>query len=244
MPRIRSIKPEFFLNEELPLLSCWARLLFIGLWTAADRSGRMGDRWRRIKAQIFPHEDIDVESLLCELDSHGFIQRYVTDNTKYIQIVNFAKHQKPHPREAVSSIPAPDGSRDEVLLSPEAAVPSRVDRGMDHGSGNGSGGGVPLPREPGSDDEIDEGSTRYAIEELESGILFVERQLSIVLHDLFPDLPFPEFYRKWWLSRQAKGGIGRRSGTKATLRQYCADIEAFFGNCDERRKREQTTGGK
>lgn len=244
MPRIRSIKPEFFINEELALLTPWARLLFIGLWTAADREGRMQDRPKRIKTQVFPYDDVDIEALLSELERHEFIQRYTAGNIRCLQVITFCKHQKPHPKEAPSTIPAPDGSREKVLLSREEVMPSRVVNGSRNGSGYGSGNGVPLPRAPGSDDEIDDVSKRYAIEELETGALFVACSLPDVLLDLFPDLPFPEFYRKWWLSRCAKGGIGRRAGAKATLRQYCADIEGFFGNCNERRKQDKTNGGK
>lgn len=108
MPRARNIKPSFFKNEILgegdPLLG----LLFIGLWTLADREGRLEDRPKRIKAEIFPYrESLDVNGYLTELASLGFIHRYTVENTAYIQVVNFLKHQSPHRTEKASEIPGP-----------------------------------------------------------------------------------------------------------------------------------------
>jgi hypothetical protein len=57
---------------------------------------------------MFPADNIDVNNLLNDLESVGFIQRYEVDNVKYIQIVNFEKHQSPHSKEAESTIQAPD----------------------------------------------------------------------------------------------------------------------------------------
>ena len=46
MARARNIKPGFFRNADLVEMPIEARLLFIGLWTLADRSGRLEDRPR------------------------------------------------------------------------------------------------------------------------------------------------------------------------------------------------------
>ena len=40
MARSRNIKPGFFSNEHLAELDFATRLLFIGMWTEADREGR------------------------------------------------------------------------------------------------------------------------------------------------------------------------------------------------------------
>jgi hypothetical protein len=106
MARTRSIKPGFFMNEELAELPCEARLLFIGLWTIADREGRLEDRPRKIKAAVFPYDDCDVDRLLGLLSGKGFLQRYKVRRQGYIQVSNFVKHQKPHPKEAPSEVPA------------------------------------------------------------------------------------------------------------------------------------------
>lgn len=106
MPRKRYLKPDFFLDEDLTECSPYARLLFAGLWLLADRDGRLEDRPRKIKAQTFPYEQIDVEKLLQELEPHH-ICRYESDEKQYIQILNFSKHQTPHPNETKSVIKPP-----------------------------------------------------------------------------------------------------------------------------------------
>src|SRR5262245_61609870 len=103
--RIRTIKPAFFQNEMLASLPALARLLFIGLWTVADREGRLEDRPRRLKAQILPYDEADLEALLSGLSQAGFIRRYSYEGTDYIEIANFLRHQRPHPRESASEIP-------------------------------------------------------------------------------------------------------------------------------------------
>ena len=107
MARARNIKPGFFTNEVLAELSLESRLLFIGLWTIADKAGRLHDRPKRIKMQVFPLDSIDVDPVLEQLAKAGFIWRYEVDEGKYIQIVNWDKHQNPHHREKESDIPAP-----------------------------------------------------------------------------------------------------------------------------------------
>jgi hypothetical protein len=107
MARSRNIKPGFFTNEDLAECSPWARLCFAGLWTLADREGRLEDRPKRIKGQLFSFDSIEVEPLLAELASHGFIQRYLVEDVCYIQILEFPKHQNPHHKEAKSVIPSP-----------------------------------------------------------------------------------------------------------------------------------------
>jgi len=108
MPRARNIKPGFFMNEYLAECDLAARLLFIGLWCLADREGRLEDRPKRIGAFVFPYEQYDIDNLLEQLAERGFIIRYQVDGKKYIQVVNFKKHQNPHVREAASEIPAPE----------------------------------------------------------------------------------------------------------------------------------------
>lgn len=105
MARARNIKPGFFVNDELVELPFEVRLLFIGLWTIADRDGRLVDRPKKIKMEIFPGDDVDVDKALSSLALSGFIARYVADGRPCIQIINWDKHQNPHVKEAASTIP-------------------------------------------------------------------------------------------------------------------------------------------
>lgn len=71
-----------------------ARLLFIGLWTLADKEGRLEDRPKRIKAELFPYDNLDCDKELSRLQSSGFIIRYEVGEMKVIQITNFTTHQR------------------------------------------------------------------------------------------------------------------------------------------------------
>lgn len=102
------LNPGFFRNELLAELPMATRMLFAGLWTIADRCGRLEDRPKRIKADLFPWDEVDVDAALSELHAAGFVLRYTVASDKFIQICKFEKHQKPHIREAASEIPPPN----------------------------------------------------------------------------------------------------------------------------------------
>lgn len=108
MPRARIIKPGFFKNEDLTDLPFEGRLLFAGLWTLADRDGRMEDRPKRIKMELFPADNLNIEALLDSLNARGFIHRYIAGNQMLIHLPSFSKHQHPHKNEPSSTLPACD----------------------------------------------------------------------------------------------------------------------------------------
>jgi hypothetical protein len=124
MARSRLLKPSFFRNEILAELPMGTRLAFAGLWTLADREGRLEDRPKRIKAELFPWDDVDLSAMLADLAAHGFIDRYTVDGVNVIQIVAFAKHQQPHPREQSSELPAKTQSPEKVVPGREKVVPT------------------------------------------------------------------------------------------------------------------------
>jgi hypothetical protein len=107
MARARNIKPGFFKNEDLAECSPWARLCFAGLWTLADREGRLEDRPKRIKGELFAFDTVDVDPLLGELEKYGFIMRYEAEGIRVIQILKFDLHQHPHHKEPSSDLPSP-----------------------------------------------------------------------------------------------------------------------------------------
>lgn len=105
MGRARNIKPSFFSNEQLAEVSAEARLLFAGLWTIADREGRLEDRPKRIRAELFPYDNWDCDHLLSELARIKVITRYTVDGRNCIWVNSFLRHQNPHPKEKDSTIP-------------------------------------------------------------------------------------------------------------------------------------------
>lgn len=100
MPRIRTIKPDFWRSEEIAALPKPVRLTFIGLWTYVDDNGVGLDNYKLVAAELYPLEDDPRESLanvredlelLAKVDK---IVRYTVAGKAYLEIVNWEKHQK------------------------------------------------------------------------------------------------------------------------------------------------------
>ena len=115
--RARNIKPGFFHNEKLADLDPLCRILFEGLWCIADRRGRIKDRPRRIKAEVLPYDNADIDDMLWQLADAGFILRYTVDSERFIQVIRFSAHQNPHKNERESEITGPyDEHRTSTVL--------------------------------------------------------------------------------------------------------------------------------
>ena len=148
MGRIRSIKPRFFLDSKMSKMGQGSRLLFIGLWTLADRAGRLEDNPDEIRIQVFPYEPaVNVDAYLSELEAGGFIQRYAMEASRFIQIVNFLKHQMPHHTERPSIIPPQKDGELTVPLQ-ESNGETRVGKGKGKDNGKGSGKGTTTASSP------------------------------------------------------------------------------------------------
>ena len=113
MPRSRNIKPAFLSNDELAENnSALGRLFFIGLWMIADFKGNLEFRPTKLKAQLLPYDDCDIEQLAINLDKSGFIRYYSDGEALYINIVKFSTHQNPHKNEKLSGTTIPDYSEE------------------------------------------------------------------------------------------------------------------------------------
>ena len=128
MARSRNIKPGFFSNDVLADCDPLARLLFIGLWTVADCNGILENRPRKIKAELLPYDDCDIEQLLNQLVDKKFIEYFEVDGVGYFHVIKFKEHQHPHHKEQpkhptpldVTTSPrqAPDKSETSTELAP------------------------------------------------------------------------------------------------------------------------------
>jgi hypothetical protein len=134
LARIRTIKPEFFLHEDLAELSPLHRLLFVGLWTLCDSKGRTADRPKRIKLQVLPYDNCDVDQMLADLSAATFVVRYEAGGNRYLWVPSFLDHQRLTPKEAAcrSEIPSAPGD-----TSSEGST--RDDPGASPGSQEGKG---------------------------------------------------------------------------------------------------------
>jgi hypothetical protein len=165
MGRIRTVKPETFLNEDLFDLERVSkepvRLAYIGLWTVADREGRFEWKPRQLKAAILPHDRLDFAKVLDALESSGRVERYSVDGCEYGWIRSWKRHQIINNKERPSIIPIAPGeaipdhaspTREERDDDASATREERVPQGKERkareervGNGNGSRRGTDTP---------------------------------------------------------------------------------------------------
>jgi hypothetical protein len=218
--RARNLKPGFFQNECLAELPIEARLLFAGLWCMADREGRLEDRPKRIKIQIFPGDMLDVEPLLQGLADQKLIVRYQVDGAGYIWIPCFLKHQRPHTKEAASSIPA-------YHVEPKA--PTKVGASTDLGECSPALNPSSLnPHSLNPLPTVESARARNATRLPEDFSLTPERTLVAEAEKLPADRTFAKFCDYW---RAASGAKARKHDWDATWRNWCrSEADRSRGN--------------
>jgi hypothetical protein len=126
MARIRSIKPEYWADQDLAeQVSRDARLLYIGLWNLADEHCRLRGDPRYVKGQIFPYDDDlqppEIAALLDELALAGKVIQFRTGTGTFIFLPKLAKNQRLEPEKVATKLPGPDDPG-SVLLTPNATV--------------------------------------------------------------------------------------------------------------------------
>ncbi len=113
MPRIRSIKPEFWTSAQVLECSANARLLFVGMWNFCDDAGRHPDSVKQLKAEIFPADEMtlaEIEELVDELSTNDLIMRYVVDGKGFIQVKGWHHQKIDRPQEPKYPEPIDDHS--------------------------------------------------------------------------------------------------------------------------------------
>lgn len=105
MARIRTIKPEFFMSEDIGELTVKTRLLYVALWCQADREGIGKFSPTALAAQCMPYEFSDFQACFTELQKNGHVVVYEAENKKYFYLPTFTEHQRPHHTEKESGFP-------------------------------------------------------------------------------------------------------------------------------------------
>lgn len=96
MPRIRTLKPDFWSDKRMVKLSPYARLFYMGMWNFAlcDR-GHLPDDAEELKLKILPADPVDADALLAELVDIDRVRRCVTpDGETYLWVRKLDQHQK------------------------------------------------------------------------------------------------------------------------------------------------------
>lgn len=123
MPRIRTLKPQFWDSPSTAKADLAPRLLFMAMWNWADDSGRGTANLKELEAFAFPHDDItslprrssgisavvwrNFAELFWETVQVYNVAIYVHGGRKYYEISSFREHQSKNFRPD-SSLPGPD----------------------------------------------------------------------------------------------------------------------------------------
>lgn len=140
MARIRTIKPEFWQDEDLAGVSETACLLAIGLLNHADDEGYFKANPALVRAAVFPLREpsVSVQCALTELSDIRFIVLFQgSDGKAYGLVRRFAEHQKvnrPSPSKIKELLPI---SEDSVI--PHGALTGGKEQGKEQGTGNREG---------------------------------------------------------------------------------------------------------
>lgn len=127
MPRIRTVKPEFWQDEKLAPMPVIDRLVFLGLISMADDAGRLIDNVKAIDGFLFSETDDSARDSIARLAHAGRIERYAAaSGQRLIQITGWARHQKV------------DKPSQHVLPAPTADRPTTGGDGGGQPSSNGS----------------------------------------------------------------------------------------------------------
>lgn len=97
MGRIRTVKPEFFTDEELSCLPAETHLFAAGLLCYSDDDGYFNANPALVKAAVFPLREpsVSTHDMLAQLAKIGFVRLGTGANGKnYGQVVKFAEHQR------------------------------------------------------------------------------------------------------------------------------------------------------
>ncbi len=146
--RIRSIKPEFWHSESLSRVSREARLLFIGIFSACDDSGRTRAASRFLASLLYPYDEDApkrISGWLDELEKEGCVRRYTNNGDHYLDIPKWSSHQKIDKPSPSKLPPFADNSRGLADNSRTFVVGSGI---RDQGSRE-QGGGTDCPADAG-----------------------------------------------------------------------------------------------
>lgn len=88
------IDPEFWLDEDITSLDDVYQLFYIGTWNFSDDYGVIEDSAKKLKAQVFPYRNIDVQPIIDKLKEIGKFLPFEANGKKWLYVKNFLKYQR------------------------------------------------------------------------------------------------------------------------------------------------------
>ena len=115
MPRIRTIKPEFWGSPDTASAHPVTRLTYIALWNWADDYGRGTANFKELEGFVFPNDEVDELSdgkfrkfrdIVAEVQRAYKVTFYECDGRMFYEIPSWNEHQRTE-RKAKARIPDP-----------------------------------------------------------------------------------------------------------------------------------------
>ena len=104
-PKIRSVVPSFFSDEEVVAVSYSARLLLLALACMADDQGVFRYKPIQIRSFAFPADDVNIEELMNELINADVVRRFEADSHEFGALRGWGRHQNPRDPRALHPLP-------------------------------------------------------------------------------------------------------------------------------------------
>lgn len=230
MPRIRTVKPEFWTAGQVLECSTNARLLFIGLWNFCDDAGRHPMREKQIKAEVFPADDFtvdDITGMLDELSANDLITPYLVDGKGYFQVNGWHHQRIDKPQDPkYPGMDQADSGNDRGILPPD-----RIGKEGKGKEGIVEEGGAPVGASPDVDSSTPE--AKYSIP-LTGGKSHPVTEDDISRYrELYPSIDVEQSIRNMlgWLEANPKRLSGSVRGVKSRMTTW------FSGDQDRASRR-------
>lgn len=133
MARIRTIKPEFWTDEDLSALSAEDHLFAAALLNHCDDEGFFKANPRLLHAQIFALRDLSgtVPVFVQNLKNIGYLRTFQgSDGKEYGEVINFNKHQSINKAKPSKIKPL------ELIRDTSGTDTGRIPVGKEQGTGN------------------------------------------------------------------------------------------------------------
>ena len=143
MPRIRTIKPEFWTSEDVVGCSRDARLLFVGMWNFCDDRGVHPASIKRLKMEVLPNDDCPpqmIEGWIRELVDATLLREFTTENREFWWVTGW-HHQRidrPHPRYPAPPVDGSYSTRARRVIDERSTTDTETE-GKRKRKGNGNG---------------------------------------------------------------------------------------------------------
>ncbi len=132
MARKRMIDPEFWLDEDITSLDFEYRLFYIGTWNFADDYGVLENSPKKLKAQVFPYDDVDCEKMLKKLIDLKRLIPFEKQGKNWLYIGKFLKYQRVDKPSKNRNPEAPKDIVGEDSLSTQELLGDEVKRSKEN----------------------------------------------------------------------------------------------------------------